>query len=180
MTDDKIKELCIRFRAAVNAAYKDGRFAQDIMTKNFPHGSCDTTSDLLAEYLQGQGVKTIWISAYRDHGNHQWLVVNDKRVKQPSQKLDPLPQEYLSLIGSYAPVDLEQLDNSPRYVFSDLENGLAIDITADQFPDFNEPVFVGKMGRFHKSFDFSEAEEFTGLKMDRLKKLYQIIEEGYL
>lgn len=36
----------------------------------------------------------------------------------------------------------------------DLNNGLIIDITSDQFDDCENPVYIGQMDDFHQTFDF--------------------------
>lgn len=64
-----------------------------------------------------------------------------------------------------------------RYEETDLENGLIIDITGDQFDDFDEPVFIGMADTFHRTFHFNQAHDYTELGDHRLHYLYRIVEE---
>lgn len=51
-----------------------------------------------------------------------------------------------------------------------VENGLIIDITADQFGEV--PVYVDYIGEFHRRFDFQAAHDFEGLcEMTDIKEL---------
>ena len=71
------------------------------------------------------------------------------------------------------------LRNDSTYNETDLSNGLIIDITADQFEDFDEPVYVGGLDYFHNSFVFVQAHDYEGLENGRLYHLYMTI-KSYL
>ena len=58
-----------------------------------------------------------------------------------------------------------------------LHNGPIIDITADQFADYDILVYVGYQDSFHQSFDFIEAYDYDGLNDGRLYSLYRTIKE---
>ena len=62
------------------------------------------------------------------------------------------------------------------YTVEDLQNGLIIDITADQFDDFDIPVYVGYMIPFHSTFEFRQAHNYDGLRDGRLINLFRMIE----
>ena len=70
-----------------------------------------------------------------------------------------------------------QEEEATRYSEMDLVKGLIIDITADQFDDCDISVYVGFSNPFHCTFDFNEAQDFDGLKNERLESLYKKIEE---
>ena len=53
-----------------------------------------------------------------------------------------------------------------------------VDITADQFDDYDIPVYVGGMDAFHRTFKFNQAHDYDGLVGDgRLVSLYETIEK---
>ena len=64
-----------------------------------------------------------------------------------------------------------------RYEAEDLQNGLIIDITGDQFDDYDIPVYVGYLDDFHQTFIFNEATDYDGLNNRRLNDLYKKIGE---
>ena len=64
-----------------------------------------------------------------------------------------------------------------NYKQTDLTNGLIIDITGDQFEDYDIPVYVGKIDNFHRSFKLVAAHDYEGMNGGRLFGLYQKIKE---
>ena len=64
-----------------------------------------------------------------------------------------------------------------KYEAEDLIDGLIIDITADQFDDYNIPVYVGPIDTFHQTFDLIQAHDYVGLNNERLCSLFRIIAE---
>lgn len=62
-----------------------------------------------------------------------------------------------------------------HYEETDLCNGLIIDITSDQFEGYDNPVYVGYMDEFHKSFDFVQAVDCDGVDEGRRSILYRVI-----
>ncbi len=176
MTDNMIRELSIRFRKALETARDNGLFIKDFSFNRFPHGCCGDTCYLLAEYLMKFGINTIWYSATRNDWSHAWLVVKDDRVKEAAERFYIYPEEIWDPLRSYGIKNPEEPIDVTRYEESDLSNGLIIDITADQFKDFNLPVYVGKMDSFHAGFLFNEAEDYKELCTERLNELYKLVE----
>ena len=177
MIDQRIRRLAIKFRKAIDAAQSDRRFERDICFKGFPSGCCGDTSELLAEYLRRYGVKTIWCSMQRDDYSHAWLVVKDERVKTPTHETYTYPIEISSVLASYGAEHPEDEIDITGYKEADLCDGLIIDITADQFDDYDNSVYVGFQDSFHLTFDFRQAHDYDRLCGVRLRNLYSVIEE---
>lgn len=177
MTDSKIRQLAIKYRSAIEAAHKDRLFVNDIGFDDFPTGSCGDTCYLLSEYLRRKGVETIWYSAQRDDWSHAWLVVKDRRVKRPTPRFFSWPEELRDIVAGYGAEHVDQKMDITRYEYEDLQGGLIIDITGDQFEDYDIPVYVGYLDLFHKTFDFNQAHDYDGLNDGRLCDLYQTISE---
>lgn len=175
MTDSQIKKLAIKYRSAIEAAHNDRLFANDIGFDDFPTGSCGDTCYLLSEYLRLRGVDTIWYSAQRNDFSHAWLVVKDKRVKQPTPRAFLWPKELRDIVAGYGVEHPDQEVDITRYEFEDLQSGLIIDITGDQFVDYDIPVYVGYLDQFHKTFNFNQAHDYDGLNDGRLCGLYRTI-----
>ena len=174
---EKIKQYASAYRAAICSAHQDGRFVNDIPFRSFPQGCCGNTCYLLAEHLRQVGLNTIWYSTERRDWSHAWLVVKDERVKEPTTKTYSWPKELISDLKRYGAECPEDGITDTRYEASDLANGLIIDITGDQFGDYEEAVFVGEADQFHKSFEFIQAHDIGPLNDRRLCSLYGIIEE---
>lgn len=177
MTDQQIKSLSIKYRTAIEIAHNNGLFLHDIGFDDFPTGSCGDASYLLAEYLRREGVETIWYSAERGKWSHAWLVVRDRRVKNPTSRTFSWPEELRNVVSKYGVQQPEEEVVITRYEERDLEEGLIIDITGDQFDDYEVPVYVGCVDAFHRSFDFIQAHDYDGLNDGRLYCLYQMIEQ---
>ena len=177
MTDQQIKALAIKYRAAIEVAHSNGLFVHDIGFDDFPTGSCGDVSYLLAEYLRREGVETIWYSAERGKWSHAWLVVKDRRVKPPTPRSFSWPDELRGVVARYGVQQSEEEVDITRYEAKDLEKGLIIDITGDQFDDYEVPVYVGLVDVFHRSFDFIQAHDYDGLNDGRLYCLYRMIEQ---
>lgn len=177
MTDQKIQQLATQYRAAIEAARDAGRFTSDFRFKRFPHGCCGDTSYLLAEYLSEFGIETIWYSTSRRDSSHAWLVVKDERVKRPTPKSFLWPEELHDVLSGYGVQSPEKEVDITRYEEDDLRDSLIIDITADQFDDYDIPVYVGKIDPFHKRFRFIQAHDYDGLNDGRLYSLYRTIKE---
>lgn len=173
MTDRRIEILAQNFRGAIEAAKHDHAFDTHSCFTNFPTGCCGDTSYLLAEYLLQEGIETIWVSLQRNDWSHACLVLKDRRVKKPPKKV--LPAEYMNLTSLYRNQDSEEDTEDIHYGERDLRNGLIIDITSDQFDDYDNSVYVGQMDEFHQQFSLIQAVDYDGLN-DRLEHLYRIIE----
>lgn len=174
MTDKGIFQLACKYRTAIDEAFNNGEFRNLRPFNNFPYGCCGETSYLLAEYLRRHRIHTLWISNNRDNWSHAWLVVKDKRVTTPEPIVHDL-SEIADVLKGYG------CDNSimvnDNYSYEDIENGLIIDITSDQFDDYNLPVFVDYMDEFHESFDFMRAVNLSkeGYPYDR--EIYSIVDK---
>lgn len=177
MTDQKIKQLANRYRTAIEAARDNGRFATDIAFKRFPRACCGDASYLLAEYLREFGLETIWYSTSRGDLTHAWLVLKDERVNNPTPKSFSWPKELHDSLAGYGLQNTAEKVDITRYEENDLLDGLIIDITADQFNDYDNPVFVDYQDSFHQSFDFIQAHDYDGLCDGRLYSLYRTIKE---
>ncbi|MBR0426345.1 MAG: hypothetical protein IJK01_09570 [Clostridia bacterium] len=174
---EKIREYATTYRSALYAAYKDGKFINDIRFRTFPLGCCGDTCYLLAEHLRRAGIETIWYSTERNDGSHAWLVVKDERVKPPTTKLFNWPEELEADLKTYGIEHPESGIELTNYEPSDFTEGIVIDITGDQFKDCGEAIFVGKADKFHQSFEFVNAHDISALNDERLCKLYRIVEE---
>jgi len=177
MTDREIKQQTQRFRIAIEHARDEGRFKEDISFDRFPWACCGDTSLLLAEYLQKYGVDSIYVENERDGGSHAWLVVKDNRIKAPQKMVNRYPEQLWDTLQSYGVANPEKPIDITHYELDDIKDALIVDITSDQFSDYDIPVYVGKLDEFHKTFSFERANDYNGLKSVRLRNLYRIIEE---
>ena len=178
MTCSHLKQLTQKFRLAIESALHENAFFDDYCFKNFPKGCCGDASCLLAEYLLQKGIETIWVSAQRDDWTHAWLLLKDS-IDIIHKEKNPLRDDYIALVSRYKSNESEDKTDILRYEEKDLYDGLIIDITSDQFDDYDVPVYVGYMDEFHQSFDFIQAWDYYELCGTRLKKIYRII-EGYI
>ena len=177
MTDYQIRRYAEKYRAAIEAAHDDGVFVHDTSFDDFPTGSCGAASYLLAEFLRHYGIETVWNSGQRGDWSHAWLVVKDKRVRKPTPRAFSYPEELRSVIAEYGVEHPEMEVVITNYEADDLKDGLIIDITADQFDDFNIPVYVGYIDSFHQTFELRQARDYDGLADERLINLYREIEK---
>ena len=177
MKDYRIEQFAKEYRAAIENAKNDGLFDSDFSFRNFPYYCCGDTSYLLAEYLRGKGVDTICYSSQRGDWSHAWLVVKDKRVQNPTPRAFSWPVELRDIVAQYGVKNPAKEIDQTRYEAEDLQNGLIIDITGDQFDDYDIPVYVGYLDDFHQTFIFNEATDYDGLNNRRLNDLYKKIGE---
>ena len=175
MDVQRVRQLAEYYRSAIIVARDKGQLLTDFRFKRFPHGCCGDASDLLAEYLKRSGVDTIWVSSNREDWSHAWLVVKDDHIRIPAQRTVVWPTELCSTLRGYGVENPEGPIDVTRYEAEDLQQGLIIDITADQFPDCSLPVYVGYLDPFHESFEFREAHDYDGLNDPRMKSLYRIV-----
>lgn len=81
--EQTIYNYAFRFRNAIEKAIKDNRFNWRDRFSGFPSGCCDDASDLLAYYLEREGINTIQVNGvYRDENpmnktNHVWLRIEN-------------------------------------------------------------------------------------------------------
>jgi len=101
-------------------------------------------------------------------------VLKDNRVKTPQKQLYAIPEEIKDILLQYGErVQQNGIIDNSHYTETDVEEGILIDITADQFGEL--PVYVGLSDRFHKKFKFNFAHDMYDLEDDRLKSLYREI-----
>ena len=81
-----IKRLANQFRDAIHLAKDAGEFYKDVLFCNFPRGCCGDASDLLAQFLLENGIRTYSVSGtYRDGSfdntqSHAWLLTNNQTI----------------------------------------------------------------------------------------------------
>lgn len=173
---NKFRHLIEKFRIAIDTAKSRDEFEKDISFNNFPRACCGDTSELLACYLKSFGYDTIYVCGVFGDQSHAWLVLNDKRVSQPAQRFYDAPEEIRDVLNLYSNGQYNEPINVTRFEAENVENGLVIDITADQFAEMkNMPVYIGYMDDFHRKFEFDFAREYDGLKDYRLVQLYRKI-----
>lgn len=176
MCDRHIYTLVAQFRSAIEAACMDRRFNWDKAFQRFPNACCGDTCYLLAEYLQSYGYKSIYVCGIdHTHQSHAWLVLNDYRVKKPTERRTYLPDEIADVYNLYSNGSYSSYLVNKSYEESDLENGLIIDITADQFGQ--EPIYFDYRCDFYRHFRFNSADNLEPLGNERLLKIYNIIME---
>lgn len=68
------------------------------------------------------------------------------------------------------------------HAWLEFKNAIVIDITADQFPDIEEPVMITSNKRWHEQFknpifrdEERDFDNFIGINRDRLTKIYNAI-----
>ena len=145
MKDQDIMRLAEKYRLAIETAKNDGQFIDDERFRYFPHACCGDTCDLLAEYLKHFGIETVYYCGKRKGWSHAWLVINDGRIHRPQTIVNQYPKELWSTLKSYGMGNPEEPIHFTKYGRADLSDGLIIDITGDQFEDYFERVYVGKM-----------------------------------
>ena len=135
MTDHDVFQLAVVYRKAIEAARDDDRFVGDSSFAMFPRRCCGDTSCLLAEYLLSKGVNTVWCSGWRNDYSHAWLVVSDMRIRKPIPSSFCWPEEICPVVKRYGVTNPEIPIDNTHYEAEDIERGLLIDITGDQFDD---------------------------------------------
>lgn len=170
MINGKIYSLASNYRKRIVQARQKGYFMNGKFEK-FPYQCCGDTSSLLAEYLRENGVETLLVSGTESntYETHAWLVVLDEQIHSPRRNFDGVPDGIIDIFASYGGSIVESM----CYSECDIENGVIVDITGDQFGE--EPVYVGDLDEFHKWFDQIKIYEHEGLFSDELIKLYEII-----
>ena len=174
--NNELSQFVEEFRSAIDKAKEHSEFANDISFYDFPRGCCGDTSELLACHLQRRGYETIYVCGLRGDQSHAWLVLIDNNVSKPEQKFLEVTDDIRDVLNLYSGNKYNEPVDITRYEAENVENGLIIDITADQFSEMkNFPVYIGYMDNFHRDFEFDFAHEYNGLGNDRLEMLYRII-----
>lgn len=170
MQDDVIRELAIKFRNAIEKACDKGLFSDDTFNR-FPRGCCGETSELLAEYFRKNRIESVYVNGADASGQgHAWLVIKDKRIRTPVPEYFKMPEELQNVLSGYGNKEWRKPINIAHYSSCDLENGLIVDLTADQFGE--APVYVDYINDFYRDFEFCSAHDYTCLGNGRLSSLY--------
>lgn len=173
MQDNTIRELAVKFRNAIEKACDEGLFANDTFNR-FPRGCCGDTSDLLAEYFCENGIGSICVTGTDAYGQgHAWLVIKDMRIRTPVPEYFEIPEDIKLILTRYGNEKWNDSPSTAYYSSSDLENGLIVDLTADQFGE--APVYVGYINDFYRNFEFISAYDYACLGNERMSSLYQKI-----
>lgn len=81
-----IKRLVKQFRGAIDVAWGAGDFDKDFSFKNFPCGCCGDTSDLLAQFLLENGIRTYYVcgtyrgGSFEGYQSHAWLLTDNNTI----------------------------------------------------------------------------------------------------
>ena len=74
------------FRNAIDIAWENDEFFEDIRFRRFPSGCCDDSCDLLGKYLEENGYYTQQVmgtyrdGAFEDITGHAWLLYNQSTI----------------------------------------------------------------------------------------------------
>ena len=165
------------FRQAIEKARDKGEFDNDISFYHFPRGCCGDTCYLLAEYLSEYGIRSFYMEMNRGDCSHAWIAIDDGNIKNSRTITYEFPEEIQIVIEGYSAGNFPSKGSYTKYEIDDFADATIVDITADQFPDFETPVFVGPMGPFQYSFEFRNAHLIEGMGSVRLERLYQKIKQ---
>ena len=170
-------DLIQKFKTAIEQACDRGEFIGDVVFCSFPVGCCGDTCYLLAEFLHQHKIETICVSGKIWKQTHAWLVIKNKDIQKKNTSSKPkVNSSFVSWPNKCTltvTFDEYYTPDDWGYKSSDLENGIIVDITADQFGE--EPVYVGAMDSFHRNFEFMEAHDYIDLGTPRLLDLYNVI-----
>ncbi len=153
--DNAVLQWARQFRGSLDDAKAVGCFNKNTPFSHFHSGCCGVTSEMLAEFLRCKGIETIYVWGWWEDQSHAWLVVKDERVENPKRKVTRIPPEISAILSEYSGRTVGRSINSTNYKASDVQNGLIIDITADQFGEV--PVYVGETNQFYENFVFEAA-----------------------
>ena len=81
-----IKRLANNFRNAIDIARELGEFERDLSFCNFPRGCCGDTSDLLAQFLLENDIRTYYVcgtfrrGSFENFQSHAWLLMDNQII----------------------------------------------------------------------------------------------------
>lgn len=81
-----IKRLANQFRNAIDQARDVGEFDKDFSFYKFPRGCCGDASDLLAQYLLDNDIRTYYVcgnysnGSYESVQSHAWLLTDAQTI----------------------------------------------------------------------------------------------------
>lgn len=92
----------------------------------------------------------------------------------PQEQFYTIPEEIRTVLYQYGE-DIQQDEKADisHYAAGDVEKGIVIDITGDQFGE--SAIYVGEFDSFHKKFEFDFAHDMYVLADARLISLYRKI-----
>lgn len=163
------------FKEALIHARDEGAFDWDHSFLRFPKACCGDTSYILAEYLRLKGIETIYVWGDYRGQTHAWLVVKDGRIKSPQERRLSIPHSVVEALSLYGNQDVPENMTYLNYSEKDIDGGLIIDITADQFGE--DSVYVNYLDTFHRKFKFQNAHDYVCLVNSRLYRLFEIVLE---
>lgn len=173
MNDKQIFTLVQQFRIAIEKARDNDEFIGDDFD-DYPRNCCGDTSCLLAEYLRMYGQECIYVWGEDDmKQTHAWLVVKDARVKNPKPNYYEIPDAIRRVYEVYSNGEYDDCIVTKIYTEADIENGLIIDITADQFG--YAPIYIGYICDINNRFKFCSANDYSSLGSQRLRRIYKTI-----
>jgi hypothetical protein len=83
MINRKVYDLAHKFRNALEIMQKEHLYGRSQLFQSFPKGCCTYASDLLAEYLQDNGVPVKFIESRemsKAHFSHCWIILEDSTI----------------------------------------------------------------------------------------------------
>ncbi|WP_278549296.1 hypothetical protein [Paraclostridium bifermentans] len=75
-----IKRLVKQFRDAIDVARDKGNFDNDFSFSKFPRGCCGDTSDLLAQFLLENSIRTYYVCGMCRGQSHAWLLTYNNSI----------------------------------------------------------------------------------------------------
>jgi len=75
-----IKRLVNQFREAIDEARDAGEFNKDSSFGRFPRGCCGDASDLLAQFLLENDIKTYYVGGTYKDWFHAWLITSNEII----------------------------------------------------------------------------------------------------
>ncbi|WP_270303777.1 hypothetical protein [Terrisporobacter petrolearius] len=77
---NNIKRLVKQFRDAIDVARDAGNFDNDFSFYKFPRGCCGDTSDLLAQFLLENSIRTYYVFGMYKNQSHGWLLTDNRTI----------------------------------------------------------------------------------------------------
>ena len=162
MNRKSVVECVQNVRKALENARDAGCFIGNVWLEKFPRASCLRATELLAEYLRRNGIKTIIVQGSEEEWTHAWLVLNDRGI-QPVKQVTHLPPKIVETFRSYgAGPDLSDTVTKIQYEEEAIRSLTVVDITIDQFgPQYPAPYIGPELG-LHQKFSITTAKEYKG------------------
>ena len=109
---NNVNRLAKQFRNAIELARDNGDFNEDFLFWRFPRGCCGDASELLANFLLENNIRTSYVcgkykpAAYENIQTHAWLITDDQKIiditgDQFREKLEFLNYSEPIYIGEY-------------------------------------------------------------------------------